>query len=118
MLCKGVEMLTPPNGPTSFGTSLGRSVAETAPHAAAPKTAKLPPELAAAARRHARRITRKFQHLFLAKPKLKERYAAAILRELPPRPRPPGQPAHQQITEAEKLLRQVRREHPEEDRPK
>ena len=42
-------MLTPPNGPTSFGTSSGQSVAETAPHAAAPKTAKLPPELAAAA---------------------------------------------------------------------
>jgi hypothetical protein len=93
---------------------LGQSVAETA--AAAPKTAKLPPELAAAARRHARRLTRKYQHWLLAEPKLKERYAAAILGELPPRP--PGQPARQQITEAENLLRQVRREHPEEDRAK
>jgi hypothetical protein len=77
----------------------------------------LPPELAAAARRHPRRLTRKHQHWFLAEPKLKERYAAAILRELPPRSRPPGQPASQQITEAEKLLRQVRLEHPEQDRP-
>ena len=111
-------MLTPPNGPTSSGTSLSESVAETAPHAAAPKTAKLPPELAAAARRHARRLDRKFQALFLADPRLKERYAAAIRRYLPPCPRPPGQPARQQITEAEKLLRQVRREHPEEDRLK
>ena len=40
--------------------------------------AELPPELAAAARRHARRLGRKFQRLFLANPKLKERYGAAF----------------------------------------
>jgi hypothetical protein len=112
-------MLIPPNAPTSSATSLGQSVAEapgTAPHSTAPKRAKLPPELAAAAHRDARRVGRKFQRLFLGDPRLKERYAAAIRKDLPPRPRPPGQPAQQQITEAEKLLRRVRREHPEEDR--
>ena len=59
-----------------------------ATHSGAPKTAKLQPELAAAARRHARRLDRQFGSLFLAVPKLKERYAAAIRKELPPRARP------------------------------
>jgi hypothetical protein len=86
-----------------------------APYSDAP--AKLPPEMAAAARRHARRLARKYEHLFLAEPKLKQRYAAAILKELPPRPRPPGQPARELITKAESLSRRFRREHPE-DNPK
>src|SRR5215472_432637 len=116
--CKGVKMSIPPNAPTSSATSVGQSVAVapgTAPHSAAPKTVKMPPELAAAARRHARRMGRKYEHLFLADPKLKESYAAAIRRDLPPRPRPPGQPALELITKAENLSRRFRREHPDDE---
>jgi hypothetical protein len=102
-------MSTSPNVPILPATSPEENVVD-APGAATHSAnrhaaAKLPPDLAAAARGHARRMSRRFEHLFLADPKLKESYAAAIRKDLPLRPRPPGQPAQEIITKAEKLSR-------------
>lgn len=64
--------------------------------------------------RFAIELSRKHRDLFKSDPKLKERVARLIRTLLPPKPRRRGRPGIESVSVAIRLLRQFRRQHPDE----
>ena len=73
----------------------------------------LPREIRKEVTQLARQLKRQHRHLFTADPKLKDRVARALRSMLPPH-RKRGRPGIDSVTKATRLLKQFRREYPNE----
>ena len=77
-----------------------------------PKEPRIPKELRAAVTEHACVIARQYRHLFAADRQLKDRVLHLVQALLPPRARRRGRPGLPDVTNAIRLRRQFRRQHP------
>jgi hypothetical protein len=75
---------------------------------------QIPPTLQSAVFRIAEQLIAQHGDVFVRDSQLKYRLAATLLSLLPPHPRPPGRPGRQDVTIAERLLKNLRRTHPRE----
>jgi hypothetical protein len=74
----------------------------------------MPPEVRKEIAQVARQLKRNHRALFIADPKLKDRVSRLLRSLLPPQPRRRGRPGRPDVTKAIRLLREFRRQYPNE----